>query len=202
MNVGIYAAVTAQTSAERELESISANLANLQTTGFKRQGTATESFDKVLRGRMNRQVQTRRTTDFTQGEFEPTGRHTDLALRGEGFFAVETPTGEAYTRNGRLMLDEAGVLQTFEGYPLAWEEGAAEIDPRGAELSVDAEGRVRQGEQTIGLLAIKNFANPAALSTDGIGYLRFEQGSTVEAPANAEVFQGVVERANVDRSSR
>ncbi len=197
MDTGIYAAVSAQVSAERQMESIASNLANLQTTGYKRSGAATEAFDEVLRGRMHRQVQTRMTTDFAQGQLQLDGGVTDLALSGPGFFAVETPRGEAYTRNGRFVIDDGGVLQTLEGYPVAWEGGHGAVDPRGAPISVDATGTILQGDEPLGRLAIRNFADPAALELDRYAY-RHPRPGAVEVPHQAEVVQGALERANVD----
>lgn len=198
MNTGIYAAISAQTSAEKQMESITANLANLKTVGYKRQGTATQSFDEVLRGSLQRQVHTHRTTDFSQGLLDHDANPTDLALVGEGFFAVETPNGEAYTRNGRFMIDDNGVLQTLEGFPVAWDSGPGAIDPTGMQVTVDSMGGVMQGEQLLGRIAIKNFSNNESLEPDHFGYLTLTPGDAVEVPHEAEVVQGALERANVD----
>ena len=77
-------------SAEKRLESIVSNLANLNVNGFKRHGAATRSFDAVLRGQTRRQVTTKTTIDFQQGTLRPTGNTYDLALAGKGFFVLET----------------------------------------------------------------------------------------------------------------
>ena len=62
-------------------------------------------------------------TDFAQGSFKPTGSDSDMALEGKGFFTVETPYGERYTRNGNFTVGVEGYLETKEGYPVLGENG-------------------------------------------------------------------------------
>ena len=197
MNQGLYEGVSAMDSAQRRMEAITSNLANLGVNGFKRRSVATNSFDTILQGQVRRQIGTRTVVDHSQGTLVPSDRAYDLALAGEGFFAVETPKGEAYTRNGQFQIDDSGVLQTLEGFPVAWEGGRGSIDPTGPDLVVDPEGYVSQGPEQLGQVKVVNFDDRARLHQDRSGYYFAPEG--VERSAHtALVRQGVVEAANVN----
>src|SRR4026209_814252 len=131
MDTGLYSGVAAMRANEKRMDSIAANLANANTTAFKRQTSATRTFDVALSGLTQRAIAVDTSTDFTQGPITRTGSALDLALEGDGFFAVDSPTGEVYTRSGKLRLDERGVLQTADGYPVAWEGARGTISPVG-----------------------------------------------------------------------
>jgi flagellar basal-body rod protein FlgG len=196
MNRGLYSGVQAMSAAERRLESIATNLANVSVQGYKRRGTSTQSFDATLRGRLERQVRTHTRIDFSQGPLESTGEPYDLALTGSGFFTVDTPRGEAYTRGGRFHIDAEGVLQTQDGFPVAWDGARGTIDPQGLEVRIDPEGQVWQGEQQVGRLRLVDFADPGRLEPDRSGYLHAPPGLR-EAAREGEVRQGHLERSNV-----
>jgi flagellar basal-body rod protein FlgF len=196
MNRGLYSGVEAMAAAERRLESIATNLANVSVHGYKRRGTATESFERALEGRVERSVRTRARVDYSQGPLESTGEPLDLALTGSGFFALETPRGEAYTRGGRFHLDAAGTLQTQDGFPVAWEGARGTLDPQGEEVRVDPDGQVWQGEVQAGRLRLVDFAEPARLEPDRRGYLHAPAGAQPRA-REGEVRQGQLERSNV-----
>jgi len=197
MSQGLYEGVAAMRTAERRMDAITSNLANLGVNGFKRRSVATNSFDAVLRGRVERQLGTRTVVDHSQGTLVQSDGEYDLALAGAGFFAVETERGEAYTRNGQFHVDDAGVLQTVEGYPVAWQGTRGTLQPTGAEVQVDPEGNVSQGGQTVGQLRLANFARASDLYQDRSGYYRAPRGAE-EIPHEAAVRQGMLESANVN----
>ena len=196
MTRGIYSGIAAMNSAERRLEAITSNLANLSSTGYKRLSTATQSFESELRGNMEPQISTRTVLDFSQGVLRNTGNPYDLALHGSGFFAVETAAGEVYTRNGQFRVDDEGLLQTIEGFPVAWDGPRGTIDPLGLDVSVDTEGLVRQGETEIGRLRIVDFEDPTLLEFDRKGFYH-ASGEMYETTPTAVVRQGTLEGANV-----
>ena len=196
MNRGLYSGVQALSAAERRLETIATNLANVSVHGYKRRNTTAQSFETALRGRLERQVRTRTRVDYSQGPLKATGQPFDLALHGSGFFAVETPRGEAYTRGGRFHIDSAGVLQTPDGLPVAWEGARGTIDPQGPEVRIDPDGQVWQGETQVGRLRLVAFGDPARLEPDRVGYLHAPVGLR-EAAREGEVRQGHLERSNV-----
>jgi flagellar basal body rod protein FlgG len=189
--------VQALGTAEKRLESIAANLANLSVNGFKRSNVSTRSFQSVLNGEMRTSVTSKRSTDFSQGELRTTGEPLDVALHGPGFFAVESPTGEVYTRDGRFFLDDKGVLQTMEGLPVAWEGSRGTLDPVGAPATIDEEGNVRQGEQAVGRLRVVDFDRTDLLTTDRRGF--FRAPPTLQPSAStATVRHGQLEQSNAN----
>ena len=141
---GWYIGSSGMNAQQSRLDAIANNLANADTTGFKRDIVVSKSFPELLMRRMNDDgvyetpfgsadvapivgkiglgVETNELyTDFEQGSFKQTSTHTDVALSGEGFFAVQTPQGERYTRNGNFLVGKEGILETKEGYPVLGE---------------------------------------------------------------------------------
>jgi flagellar basal-body rod protein FlgG len=89
------------------------------------------------------------------------------------------------------------VLQTLEGYPVAWQGGRGTIDPTGLSVLVDPEGRVMQGEQELGQLRIVDFEDKSALSQDRRGFYHASARAR-EVPHRSSVRQGLLEAANVN----
>jgi flagellar basal body rod protein FlgG len=198
MDIGLYQGAAAVALAERRMEVITSNLANLSTDGFKRQALAVESFeDRLRRGTGSREIGSRTRvvsrTDFSQGLLRETGNPFDLALVGAGFFAVEGPQGEVYTRAGSFHTDERGTLLTHEGYQVAWEGGRGNVDPLGVEPSIDGSGTVWQGDENRGQLRIVDFARPQELRLTRGGYFT---ASEEPQASSAQVRQGSLESAN------
>jgi len=197
MNRGLYSAVAAQKSAQYELESITSNLANLNSVGHKRGLTSTQSFERVLGDTVDRGLRTQAHVDFGQGQLMYGKGATDLALSGSGFFVVETDEGEAYTRNGRFHFDANGVLQTIDGQAVAWDGPSAVIDPTGPPVVVAPTGTVTQGDQVIGDLLLKDFQEPQRLQPDRKGNFHATRNME-EIPPQAVVIQGALEGSNAN----
>ncbi|MCE9593694.1 MAG: flagellar hook basal-body protein [Planctomycetes bacterium] len=196
MDRGLYWGINSMNSAERGLDSIASNLANLSVTGYKRQGTATQSFDVVMRNSVERQIGAHSTVDFSQGALVPTGNSYDLALNGPGFFAIETEGGERFTRNGRFRIDEAGTLLTLDGQPVAWDGGRGTIDVTIDEPQIDGEGVVWQGANRVGQLKLVDFADSSRLVADGASTYR-TVGNAKPIARRGEVMQKTLESSNV-----
>lgn len=182
---------------ERRLETVTANMANLQTPAFKRQSTATHA---MLFGEGVNAASGTKTvgyTDFSQGSLERTSNPYDLALLGEGYFAVEGEQGEIYTRNGSFRLNDQGVLLTQEGHQVAWDGARGRIDPAGVSVAIDDAGKVTQGAQLIGRLRVVSFVDQNRLQQLSHGY--YEAPADMQAdPSEAQVHQGALERSNVN----
>ena len=195
MSRGFYNGVSSMATYGRRLDNVAHNLANLSTTGFKRTTTAMRSFSVPGAGDGGQQVRVVARRDWTQGSLIRTDNTFDLALDGEGFFSVESPQGEVYTRSGAFRVDAGGVLQTQEGHPVVWDGAAGTIDPAGDPVTVDARGNVRQGNSEVGTLRLVDFAAKDRLVQDERGY--FHRPPFVrEATFTAEVHQGALEASN------
>jgi flagellar basal body rod protein FlgG len=197
MDTSLSSAVQAMSAGERRLDAIATNLANIQAPGYKRTATFQHVLETQHNGRPSRQILTRSGTDFSQGPVEDTGNPFDLALLGDGFFAVETPSGEGYTRNGRFHLDPQGVLLDDSGNAVVWDGARGTLNPIGKEVSIDGTGFVRQGVNDIGRLKLIDFAARERLQLDTQGYFRASQGMEQQAPT-AQVRARAIERANTE----
>ena len=152
MNTGLYAGASAMNAAERQLAVIAHNIANVDTVGYKRQGTAAHAFRVQTPVGQKKGLGTVETVDWGQGNLLRTGNVYDVALFGEGFLALDTPRGEAYTRGGQFQVDSNGVLMSPDGYPLSWKKQSGLIDPAGMPVVIDGDGGVTQGDVTLGHL--------------------------------------------------
>lgn len=196
MEGGIYSGVSALDVGERRMDTISANLANLSTPGYKRLGSSTKAFEMPGRnGTVRRGLHSGQVIDFTQGALQRTGNQTDLALMGDGFFAVDGPGGEVYTRRGNFHFDSDGVLKSVEGFPVAWDGARGTLDATGEEVLIDGSGAVRQGGREVGRLKLVDFADRQALTFDNQGYFLAPPRAPRE-PATADVHQGALEASN------
>jgi len=183
------------------LDMLANNLANTETSGYK---TDREFYNLYVSPEATEggegtastlPVIERPWTDFSQGTLRPTGSDLDLALTGKGFFAVEGPSGDLYTRNGSFRVSPSGLLVTAEGYPLRTVSGGKlHVQSSGA-IEVSAEGAVRQDGQSLGQLEIADFAEPAAVIKQGASY--FRSTAPAQPASGTHVEQGKLEGSNV-----
>ncbi len=194
---------------ERKLVVTSNNLANVDTPGFKKDLIR---FHEVL---MRKQIQGWRTfkevtlkTDFQQGPVEFTGNPLDLALGGEGFFKVQTPSGVAYTRAGHFRLDNQRRLVTPEGYPVLADGAPVVIDPglaKGGVITLDNarflvadDGTISIDGTMVGRLDVVTFRDLSKLKKYGENLFVAEPGAQ-EIPVNdPQIRQGYLEGSNVN----
>jgi flagellar basal body rod protein FlgG len=197
MNVGLYRSAVAMVTQAKRLETVAANLANLSTVGFKRGASATHQFEVQRGKRTVRGLQVESKVDFSQGNLQRTGRDLDMGLFGEGFFAVETPRGEEYTRDGSFHLTVEGVLVTEDGFAVAWDRVSGNIDTTGDPVYVDQEGNVSQSKARIGRLRIVDFLDKSKLTHSPSGLWQAPAGLAEAAPA-ARVHQYSLEESNAN----
>lgn len=183
------------------------NMANLSTTGFKADLNQFRSMPVYGEGQPSRvyAMSERPGVDTTPGPINTTGRELDLAIRGEGWFAVQTPDGEeAYTRAGDLQINSAGILETRSGYPVLGNSGAPIAIPpfEKIEIGVDGTLSVRPVGQAPNVLAevdrIK-LVNPdgAQIFKGEDGLMRSMDGERALPDANVRIVSGSLEGSNV-----
>lgn len=193
MTNGLYSGVSAMATSQRRMDTLSHNLANLSTTGFKRRTSFVHALQTARGGAAELRVGTK--YDFSQGELEYDAEPLHLALEGQGFFAVEGQDGEVYTRNGSFSLTSDGVLVTAQGDPLVWAESRGGLNPTGEEINVDPDGSVWQAGRSVGRLQITNFTELTRLGQNGAGYFVAPDGLE-ETAHTATVHQGALEKSN------
>jgi flagellar basal-body rod protein FlgF len=199
MSDGMYTSGAAMVARQVWQNAVSENLANTSTPGFKATRVFSDELKDIQSAESVHDVENKQHvfTDFTQGLVEPTGRDLDVALEGPGFFTVETPQGERYTRNGNFSLDPAGTLVDSSGARVLSESGPLTLT--GDRIAIDGSGEVFVDEKSVGRLAIKNFASTAALVREGESHFAPRPGATLEpAPVTAHVRSKSLERSNVE----
>lgn len=183
------------------------NLANISTTGFRRdfeQARSMQVFGDSHPARVYAMSE-RPATDFTPGTLQETGRELDVAIEGEGWLAVQAPDGsEAYTRAGNLKIDALGMLRTADGLPVLGNGGPIAVPPeqkveigRDGTLSVRALGEDPNVVVTVDRLKLVN-PDPAQLEKGTDGLVRQKGGQPADADAAVTVSSGFLEASNVN----
>lgn len=209
MNSGIYPAVSGSLAAMRRLDVISNNLANINTPGYKKDKM---SFEGLLAGSVNPPAIPQGRTadpilqkeniyiDYAAGPTSQSGNPLDLALDGDGFFAVTTPDGTAYTRQGNFHPSADGTLVTTDGYPVQGASGAA-IRIQGSHVEIDAKGAVMVDGAEAGTISVVDFEKPYTLTKTGSALFIPADPQTVPRAGNAQIQQGHLEGSNVESIS-
>jgi flagellar basal-body rod protein FlgF len=200
MNDASSVALSAQLAVLHETDIIANNLANSSTTGYKGQHVAfTQFLSQTSDGSQIAYVQEQGVArDQTQGNINNTGNRLDIAIRGEGYFTVQTPLGDRYSRNGHFQLDSEGQIVTSQGYPVLSDGGSPLVVPRTAgEITVAGDGGVSTLQGAIGKLGIVTFPDQQAMTETAGGYFMTDQ-ATEPAPDGTRLMQGALESSNVE----
>ena len=211
---GLYTATSGMLMQQTRLDVISNNLANVNTTGFKKE----QAVFSVFRPHEERLPQTwiRDTlynksintavilddiyTNHENGELKQTGNVFDLALVKENaFFSIDTPWGVRYTRAGDFTMNENGDLVTREGYPvMSNQEGGAPINiPDGTHISTDREGNIYSDGIVINTLGLSEFDDLSYLQKVGRNLFAAVDIEPTLATA-PQMYQGFLEQSNVN----
>ena len=187
---------------ERKLATITNNLANADTPSFKKDLLEIATWytdmgnkipDSSPENPTNNFVYSMVSgvfTDLSQGPLRETGNDLDLAIEGEGFFAVRTPEGIRYTRKGNFRLDSEGYLITEEGYRVL-DRNQNDIKIIGNKVEFDLEGNLYVDGNLQTTLGVWNLQNP--------GKAGFDLFSGTPQPAqNFRILQGFLEQSNVN----
>lgn len=188
------------------LDVLANNIANAGTAGYKSDQesyntyfgqSAWDGYDEGRPPGAEMPVVERNWTDFSQGALVFTGSNSDLALQSGGFFVVNTPAGQLYTRNGHFRVSRSGELQTQEGYSLAAAGGKPIVVDPNRDFEVSNTGEVKQDGATVGSLAVVNGSEPPTSGKMGAGYFSFSPTNKLQVVTNPEITQGKVEMSNV-----
>jgi flagellar basal-body rod protein FlgF len=219
---GMYSATAGMMTMLSRVQTISNNLANANTPGFREDQLRVTTFPQQLMARMfNGQTQIVGTsssgivnesnaTRFTQGSLKVTDGQLDLAINGDGFFAVQTAQGVRYTRDGSFRRDGNNQLVTSQGDLLLSAQGTPINVPPGA-ISISPEGQIRVTplvdgqsgpvDQPVAQLGVYAFAEPGQLRKVGANQFEDPTGLAQAQPAVgglSTVHQGYLEGSNVD----
>jgi flagellar basal-body rod protein FlgF/flagellar basal-body rod protein FlgG len=207
---GKYSALAGAISREQAIANLSNNLANVNTTGFKKSNI---SFEAVLSGTMQDNAAKgvnydrigKNYTDFSAGPLRSTGDPLDLAIAGEGFFKVLGPDGVLYTRRGDLEINQEGLLTTSNGLPVLG-DGNSPItipDTDVSKIVVRDDGTIhtigpRDSKSEVGQLAIVEIADKLKLTPASDTTFSLEVGGLEIPSETSRVVQGKLEQSNVN----
>ncbi len=207
MDNSLLVSLSQQLAAFRAMDVVANNIANVSTPGFKREAAKFEEFVTMMRpaeGQTGPQSvsfvkDAGVMRDISQGNVEQTGAPYDIAIAGKGFFAVQTPAGMRYTRDGHFSLDADGNLVTSQGYQVQGDGGAITIAPTDGDINIAPDGTissvVRGVGNQLGKLKVVDFANNYALIKQGANL--YSTGQTPTTPANVNLRQRALEASNV-----
>lgn len=200
MSNALITAVQSMNNDLRYMETVSQNMVNIATPGYKRAIPVAPAFDEAMRaagasGVAGSVPAVQTVVDLSAGAVKQTGRGWDLAISGDGYFELATADGLAYTRAGDFRLDARGRLVSQNGDPVQGLQGDLIVSGNG--VSVDAGGRVMQEGREIGQLRIVRFEHPKTLVKTGAGLLRASTASGALQDPRPAVQSGYLESSNV-----
>lgn len=223
MHEGIYIAASAAFNQEKALSIIANNLANVNNSGFKRDGLVFKEMippfnpgseldavrDLLLPTHQSNATvsyvgATHFFTDYSQGPQRATGNPLDVAIEGDGFFVIQTGDGIRYTRMGNFRLDDEGNLATQDGGKVLDEDkNLIKLAPHQGEVAIDSAGNISVGPGLdnikVGKLGVVRFTNNSQLEKAGDGMFVRVSENVKEFPVeNASLRQGVLEASNVN----
>ena len=219
---GLYTAYSGMINEQHRMDTLTNNLANVATTGYKKEGATSQSFSDALAveikdksnwnipkvmGNMQPGVKIGENyTDWAEGGLKETDNTFDMALSNKGFFEIEFTDKEGntsvkYTRDGSFTLNSDGYLVTQDGdYVLDTKGNHIKLDPT-KDASVDRQGNIYQGNDTVlAKVQVTDFTDYNYLEKYGENMYQTVDGAT-EAASNAQIYSGYLEQSNVDTVS-
>lgn len=194
-----YVTLARQSGLKREMQVVAHNIANISTTGFRREGVVFAEHVADL-GREEEELSMAhahaRSIDMTQGGLVRTGGSFDFAIQGEGFFLLDTPRGERLTRAGSFTPNAAGELVSPEGHRLLGAGGAAVlVPPQARDVVLAQDGTLSADGEPVAQIGLVRPTAPETLVREA-GTL-FATEAETEPVADAVLVQGYVEESNV-----
>ena len=194
-----YTTLTRQTGLLRELQVVANNIANAATTGYRQEGLIFSEFVKQTEGGPSLSMARGnvRMTSMLQGPLAPTGGMLDLAIEGEGFFLIETPSGERLTRAGNFTLSAQGDLVTPYGFRVLDAGGAPVfIPPDATNIGLSPDGTLSDNGRPLAQIGlVRPVDGFAMVREDGV---MFRADGEIEPVEEGRIHQGFLEGANVD----
>jgi flagellar basal-body rod protein FlgF len=203
-----YVALSRQNALQKQIDVIANNMANLNTVGFKAEEMMVAEADVKTKsdttpfGRQIAYVHDLGTVrDAKEGPMQKTGAPLDIAIHGNGYFTLDSPSGTHYTRAGHFRLDENGMIVSGEGMPVMQANNQPIIvAPNEAQINIANDGTVSTENGQIGQMKIVSFANEQDLKKVGDGtYITNATATTVARPY---LSQGMLEDSNVEAISQ
>ena len=216
---GLYTAYTGMVNQQKRLDTITNNLANASTNAYKREGATARAFDEMLAVKINDRTTGYITkgignmslgvkigenyTDYSQGAFRQTENTYDLALEGNGFFAISFTNKSGvestkYTRDGEFTIDVDGYLRTKDGdYVLNDAGGFINVPTNASKVAITAVGEIYADQQYIDTIQVVDFEDYNYLKKYGENMYETVEGATF-TDSSAIMHQGYLEASNIN----
>ena len=199
MDAAGYTTLTRQAGLMHEMQAVAHNIANVATTGFRKEGVIFAEHIARLEDAPSLSMATAsvRNIDLTQGSLSETGGTFDFAIEGDGFFLVQTPQGDQLTRAGSFTPNAEGELVTPDGNRLLDQGGAPVfIPPDAGKIALAQDGTLSSDGTPLTRIGLWQPTDPTSMNRAS-GTL-FATDGGVEPLENAVILQGYVENSNVD----
>jgi flagellar basal-body rod protein FlgF len=195
-----YIALSGMHTRLEALDRLAADLANVNTVGYKAGRTTTsqadrQNFDQSLQAAIDVTDGPSRI-DARPGAITTTGRDLDVSIDGPGMFAIDTPSGTRYTHDGRFARRADGVLATADGMAVQSDTGTPLAVGKEGAVQIETDGTVRSNDVVVGRLKVAEFQKPELLVREGPDRFRSD-GEQPQAPAVVAVRPGSLEQSNV-----
>jgi flagellar basal-body rod protein FlgF len=205
LDSGLYAACAGLVARTDSLDSIANNLANVSTAGFRGNLGSFQSVMAAASQHAPGSVLNEATNSYgvlgatrldpSEGSLTATGNPLDFAIQGPGYFAVQTPSGEKYTRNGAFRVSAQGQLVTQTGESVLGSSGPVQLVP--GQTSVSKDGTISTNGTIVGKLKVVEFAAGTNVQSAGAGYYSVPSNS-VQTAKQSTVNQAMLESSNVN----
>lgn len=215
---GLYTSYTGMLNEQYRMDIMSNSLANVNTVGFKKEGSTSQAYSDVMAVKIKDWTETPNTpkklgnmslgvkigetyTDFSQGSFRTTENTFDLAIGGKGFFNIEFTnkageTSTKYTRDGGFTITKDGYLVTKDGDYVLGENGRIQLSTTAGSTVFDRAGNIFQDDRLVASLKITDFEDTNYLTHYGETMWDAMEGAVEKEPENTEIFQGFLEMSN------
>ncbi len=212
---GKYSALAGAISREQSIANIGANLANINTNGYKK---SMVSFESILRGEqqtnegkgINYNRIRNNFTDFSPGAMRQTEDPLDMAIQGSGFFKLQGPLGVHYTRRGDFTINQNGLLTTSNGFPVLDEAGSVitipDIDSDTIKVAIGDDGTIyllgsEASREEVAKIAVVDIEDKLTLKRETDTTFSLENGGTEIESETYRVIQGNLELSNVNMAA-
>jgi len=194
---GLYSAAQNLYAKMKNIEIVSNNLANINSTGFKRELPFSEIISRFDSPNI------KQITDFSNGAFTQTTNPFDLAISGKGFFTIKKETGTELTKNGKFSISDDGFLTDQNGNRVQGKKGDINILDsildKNEKVVITKSGEIKAGEKIIDELLISSPDDELSLvRTDGLSFTNTDELYTTAENELFEVHQGYLEESNVN----
>lgn len=198
MDAAGYTTLSRQSGLMREMQVVANNIANMATTGFRREGIVFEEFVVPLENGPSLSMASgnARSIDLSQGGLSRTGASLDIAIQGEGFFQIQTPDGPRLTRAGNFTTSATGELVTYDGFRVHDEGGTPIALPADAgAILIAQDGTISTNLGPVAKIGLWQPTDPLTLSHQA-GTMFSSSGA--EQMDNGRLLQGFLEDSNVN----